>query len=73
MSTCGGLTTALADARPGDRIVLAAGTYTGPLDLKASGTADLHVVVAPAAGAAVTLTASLTYPSCAANGPAATQ
>ncbi|MDQ2755067.1 MAG: hypothetical protein M3Y71_00625 [Actinomycetota bacterium] len=63
------LSTALRTARAGDSIVVAAGTYAGRFALTVSGTREHPIVVAPAAGAAVTLTAPLKYPSCGATGP----
>lgn len=69
VSTAAGLTAALRGALPGDAIVLASGTYTGPFSISTSGTRAHPVVLQSAAGAAVTLRASLPYPSCAAIGP----
>ncbi|MEO3936522.1 hypothetical protein V3N99_07145 [Dermatophilaceae bacterium Soc4.6] len=69
VTTTVALTAALAAARAGDRIVLAGGTYSGPFDLKASGTAAHPIVVTPADGASVTLTSSVPYPGCGATGP----
>ncbi|GAA1894231.1 hypothetical protein [Lapillicoccus jejuensis] len=68
VSTSAGLTAALKAARPGDRISLAKGTYTGPFTVSVSGTQAHPVVVAPATGG-VTLTASLHMRSCGAGGP----
>ncbi|MDQ2756730.1 MAG: hypothetical protein M3Y71_09220 [Actinomycetota bacterium] len=67
--TSAALTTALGAARAGDKIVLAAGTYTGSFSIKASGTAAHPIVVTPADGAAVTLTSAGPYPKCSATGP----
>ncbi|MDQ2755066.1 MAG: right-handed parallel beta-helix repeat-containing protein [Actinomycetota bacterium] len=69
VSTSVQLVGALRTAKPGDRIVLAAGTYTGPFSANVSGTHAHPIVVAPAAAAAVTLTATLSSPGCDATGP----
>ncbi|MDQ2755068.1 MAG: hypothetical protein M3Y71_00630 [Actinomycetota bacterium] len=63
------LTAALASAQPGDNIVLSAGTYVGPFTATVSGTLAHPIVVRPAAGAGVTLTASLPAPACSTKGP----
>ena len=69
VSTSAQLTAALSGAVPGDAILLAAGTYSGPFSVSRSGTRAHPVVLQPAVGAAVTLRASIPYPSCAAVGP----
>ncbi|MEO3935224.1 NosD domain-containing protein [Dermatophilaceae bacterium Soc4.6] len=69
VATSPGLVQALQGALAGDRIVLAAGTYSGPFSITASGTSAHPIVVEPAAGAAVTLRASLPTRACAAAGP----
>lgn len=69
VSTGPQLAAALATAKPGDRIELASGTYTGPFSASASGTLDHPIVVRPAAGAVVQLTAKLAYPTCGGSGP----
>ncbi|MDQ2756026.1 MAG: right-handed parallel beta-helix repeat-containing protein [Actinomycetota bacterium] len=69
VSTSAQLAQALKAAVAGDTIVLAAGTYSGPFSITSSGTAAHPIVVQPAVGAAVTLTAALPRRSCAAGGP----
>ncbi len=69
VSSAPALQKAFDSARPGDLLQLAGGTYRGPFLIKTSGTAAHPVVVRPASGATVTLTASLPMPSCNATGP----
>ncbi|GAA1882388.1 right-handed parallel beta-helix repeat-containing protein [Lapillicoccus jejuensis] len=69
VSTAAQLQSALDQAKPGDLIALAGGTYRGPFLVRSSGTAANPVVVKPAGTGAVVLTASLPMPSCAATGP----
>ena len=50
-----------AQAQPGDRIELAAGSYDDAIyDLAASGTAEAPIVIAPAPGASVTMRGTVT-------------
>lgn len=69
VSSSAALTQAINSAKPGDRITLASGRYTGPFTITTAGTAAHPVVVVPASGAKVTLGASLRYPTCGATGP----
>ena len=69
MSTSTQLKSAIAAAVPGRAILLHAGTYTGPFSLEKSGTASSPITIQPYGDGTVTLTASLTMPSCGATGP----
>ncbi|EYF06844.1 hypothetical protein [Chondromyces apiculatus] len=51
VSTASQLSVALANAAPGDRIVLASGTYSGHFGSTKSGTASAHIVLEGGAGA----------------------
>lgn len=48
-----GLQAALASSRPGQRIYLAAGTYTGPFEITNAGTKDQPIVLCGASGATI--------------------
>ena len=63
------LQSAIKAATPGTAIRLHAGTYTGPFSLEKSGTAQAPISLQPFGDGTVTLTASLTMPSCGATGP----
>ncbi len=69
VSTESQLQSAVANAKPGTVIGLNAGTYSGVLTIKNSGTAAAPIVMRPVGNASVTLTASLKMPSCGATGP----
>ncbi len=69
VSTEAQLVTAIAAAKPGTVIGLQAGTYSGLLNIKTSGTAAAPITIRPVGTAAVTITASLAMPSCGATGP----
>ncbi|MEO3936293.1 hypothetical protein V3N99_05970 [Dermatophilaceae bacterium Soc4.6] len=69
VSSAAALQNAFDAARPGDLLLLDGGTYRGPFLIKSSGTGAHPVVVRPASGANVTLTATLSSPSCNATGP----
>ena len=55
VQTAAAFRTAVADARPGDVITLAAGTYAGPFVVSASGTADQPIVLRGGSTAGVVL------------------
>lgn len=69
VSTFAQLSSAVANAVPGDTILLAGGTYTGKLSISRSGTAAAPITIKPAGTGAVVLTASVKMPSCNATGP----
>lgn len=63
------LVSAINAAKPGDVIGLTAGTYSGALKFTRSGTATAPITLRPVGNDLVTLTASLSMPSCGATGP----
>ncbi|MBK9725726.1 MAG: chondroitinase-B domain-containing protein [Dermatophilaceae bacterium] len=63
------LGTAIANAKPGDVIALAAGTYSGRITIKGSGTKAAPITIEAEGSGPVTLTASLPMPPCGASGP----
>ncbi|MGL4745262.1 MAG: hypothetical protein ACRCXL_12855 [Dermatophilaceae bacterium] len=69
VSTPAALTAAIADARPGDAIRLAAGTYSGRITITRSGTASAPISLAPDGSGPVVLTAAVSLPECDATGP----
>ncbi|MGL5909207.1 MAG: hypothetical protein ACRCZP_04340, partial [Phycicoccus sp.] len=69
VSTSAQLTAAVANARPGDAIRLAAGTYTGKITINRSGTASAPISLAPDGSGPVVLTAPVSLPGCGATGP----
>lgn len=69
VSSSSGLQNAIKSAQPGDNIRLAAGTYSGPFEIKRSGTASAPITISRAGTGAVNLTASLRMPSCGASSP----
>ncbi|MGL5816921.1 MAG: hypothetical protein ACRCYR_05125 [Phycicoccus sp.] len=69
VSTPAQLATAVANARPGDAIRLAAGTYTGKVTINRSGTASAPISLAPDGSGPVVLTAPVSMPGCGATGP----
>ncbi|MGL4175606.1 MAG: hypothetical protein ACRCSN_05965, partial [Dermatophilaceae bacterium] len=69
VSTPAQLATAVANARPGDAIRLAAGTYTGKITINRSGTASAPISLAPDGSGPVVLAAPVSVPGCGATGP----
>ncbi|MGL5866953.1 MAG: hypothetical protein ACRCYX_14000 [Dermatophilaceae bacterium] len=69
VSTPAQLAAAVADARPGDAIRLAAGTYPGKITINRSGAASAPISLAPDGSGPVVLTAAVSMPGCGATGP----
>ncbi|HET7172715.1 MAG TPA: hypothetical protein VFI30_00365 [Nocardioidaceae bacterium] len=63
------LAAAIGNATPGTAIRLRAGTYSGALTIRRSGTRTAPITISPAGNGPVTLTAHLSMPPCSASSP----